>query len=289
MNTTNRTALALATASLALSSCGSPGLTRPQVAAAPTASEIEVQAVSLNCGPGGIGVSSVTPALVGLAVDFAFKFGEGLLERAQSRRNAVWAASGIARCVETPGGASRTYPLSVVREVRNVQGSRVGDPGFALSGNVTFHAATRGTGNSAKPAITIEFAPTEFVYGRHAPTRSGSGRKHVIAYLVFSESPFLAAGSPTGEEKAITGALRIDLGRLEDGFTYPGSMIGHAGSVTTIDVPASPNMVMTAIVFESDDPSLALDAFTEAFSDNEDAIVEALRDLFGGSDADDDE
>lgn len=296
MKTQGKAAMLLASAAMTLTACGSTGLTRPHTTSAPEASEIEVHSVTLECPPADdlqnnetppeVQDNAIPPVIVGLAADFAFKLGKGLLEQARQDRNAVWAASGVASCMPAQGQSVEDLPLSITREVRDGSGRTVGTPGFQLSGSISF-APTEVQGD--RNGTSIVFNPTSFVYGRQAPRREGSGRKHVIVYLVFSETPFLGTGGATGEETQLTGAMRIDLGRLEDGLTYGPDMLKHAASSTVLERPRSSSMVMTSIVFETDDPSLALDAFISAFDDNEDAIVDALRNLLGGGDSGDGE
>lgn len=281
---------ALASAGLLLSGCASIGLTEARAGRVSAATQLEAQTVALQCPADSVEkelfVATALPAIVGLAADFAVNYTQAALERAQRNRNAAWAASGTTACF--PISDPTTSKVRIAREI--VTGSvadrisfdrscpdravQPNTPAFELIGQLTFTPS--GSGDDAKLSVT--FQAECLVYGRRAPLSEGSGRKHVTVYLVFSEAPILAQGDLT-EDDLIQGAMRLDFGRLADGRYYQRPLIDHVNSAMALPVPSSANMVMTAIVFENDDPSLALDAFTEAFENNSDDLADIISGL----------
>jgi hypothetical protein len=303
-----RTSLALA-AALVASGCASTSLRRAEAPSIPERGiEREAAWIHLQCGnPGagdGIGTQVIGPigAVVGgIAVDFAVNFAKAALEQQQKGRNSIFAASGAVQNCAMLGQSEGT--LHINRAIIDQNGARIfgrtDRPGFSLQGRLTFATVpdTAVVGKKPKPPAvgqaaadekkllwTVTFTPTLFIYGQTAAPVRGKGRKHVVVLLALSEnSPLKAAGSPTEEQLGTV--LRIDLGTLRDGRFYEPSMLETSAATATFGRIDAEKLTATALVFESEDESMALKALSDAFGSNSDALKKALRDLIGIEDS----
>ena len=254
-----------------------------------TANYIGVQTASLECeGEKDLGVSMVPP-LVSLAADFAVELGKELLKDMRDSRSAVYAATGLmdSECLPTATEEAISGTFEVSRKMIALTDEGVMDPAFQLQGTITL---TR-IGKEDKDAkLHIHVEPTSFTYGRAAP-RGGSKRKRVIVLLQISDGTALKAGEATGD-LVLENPVRIDLGEVEEGFVYGGSKaddkskvddkskLAHLASSMIMPLPTNPKPIVTALVVETEEESIALRALSTAYDDNTDSLTETLRSIF---------
>lgn len=143
--------------------------------------------------------------------------------------------------------------------------------------------AVRAVGES----VTLE--PVFLSYAGTSATRLGSGEKYVSMILAASENT-PETGSEDEVEEGAVAVFRFDFGSLTVGQSYRQGTLWGTSSIATFEdaIPSQP-LSLTALVTESEEPSLALSAFVEAFSSNEADLRKALRDLFAEVLADSDQ
>ncbi len=272
-----------------LSSC-SGQLARPQGPVSLTpASEIETTTLDLSeCKTGetpiGVAMIPAVGAIAAVGVDFAVNLVSNLLKDRQAKRNAVWSASGIADVAKLSAPDDHCNPqLLVQRAVLDSGGNVIPTPGFKLTGELAIKRIAGPAGADGKPApdrLEIRFKANQFDYGHTAAPTHGSGRKHVVILIAFTDTSPLKSGAATGNED-LPNALRIDLGTLRDGATYNASMLSSVNGMTVVSAPTSGSFVMTAIVVETEDELLALKTLSDAYDANKDKLTAALRAALG--------
>ncbi|WP_264942592.1 hypothetical protein [Sphingomonas canadensis] len=264
---------------LLLSGCGPAPLARPYADQAPPAAEIEAASIDVSgCGGGkGFEIESLGDELAGLAVDTVVKLGKAFLEDAQRKRNAVWSAVGVMQsCFPKQKGGEQSGMLHVRRAVLDGDGVVIGMPGFDLEGRIRF----KRTREDGEAKIAVYFQATRLVYGRTAAPSRGRGRKHVVLLIGLTDNAVLGAKPAEGDE-TVPAPLRIDLGWIQDGYSYSAAQLAHVKAAAVIDAPAVDRFLLTAIVLETEDEMLALKALTEAYGDHEDGLSAALKKAIG--------
>ncbi|GAB4394467.1 MAG: hypothetical protein Tsb0032_19890 [Kiloniellaceae bacterium] len=142
-------------------------------------------------------------------------------------------------------------------------------------------AASGGTTSEIRPILTL--TPVYLHYAQSAARREGSGKKAVTVALA------IASAQPADKDKLEEGAsavFRFNFGRLEVGHQYDEATLKTLNSSQVIAKGAGPSIA--ALVTESEQPSVALKALSEAFSSNKGDLTKALKDAIsdavGGGD-----
>lgn len=267
-----------------LAGCSGGRLTTPYADTVSNTPEyIGVQSATVTCAGDvrlqGMALSGVVTAFL---ADFAVNLGSELLKDLQKNRSAIYAATGIVgnNCLPPKGGSTSPAELLVERTAVDSDGFPVGKPAFSLTGALELTSKKSADG---KDQLQVSFKAEEFIYGRAAPTRGGS-RKRVVLLVQISDKSPLGADEP-GKDVNLSAPLRIDLGDVEEGYSYNSAMVGHVQSSVVIPYPDNTQPVVTAVVFETEDESVALRALTGAYDDNKDDLAKAIASLLrGGSD-----
>lgn len=264
-----------------------PGFTTTQASNDPT--YIGVQTAELTCPPpkDGEKIASVPAALIGFAADFAVNLGGELLKDLQKNRSAVYAATGVAGEHCLPGlptkaiaVTAQTGELMIARMAKDIGGNPYNNPAFQLDGRTTLIGKRSADGKSN--LLQISFQATRLNYGQAAPRRGGK-RKRVVVLLQFSDKAPLGAAEPD-KDVELAGPLRIDLGDVEEGFVYNAAMLNHVSGSVVIPYPENTRPVITAVVFETEDESIALRALSGAYDSNKDKLIDLITGALGASD-----
>ena len=279
-----RTIAAIAALPLVLGACaGGSRLTSPYVEKdTELANYIGVQTATISCTGEDTKGLAFGSALAALGVEFAANLGKELLEDMQKNRTALYAASGLMDpdCLPPDGETEKSGQLTVLRGTKDKEGEPGKYAAFKLDASVELKRV--GEGEDTRLQITV--TPTFLSYGRAAP-RAGGKRKRVIVMLQVSDKTPLSAGEPDSG-LALDAPVRIDLGEVEEGRHYNDKMVQHAGSSVIMPFPKSGNPVVTALVVETEDESIALRAFSSAYDTKRDDLVAVVVAAINGKDDD---
>jgi hypothetical protein len=105
----------------------------------------------------------------------------------------------------------------------------------------------------------------------------------VVVLIGFSPDAALKSAAGAKGDETLPGVLRLDLGTLRDSLRYNAAMLLHAIATSTISIPPGDKLNMTAIVVESEDESLILNALTDAFNSNKSDLSAALKKALSGN------
>ena len=270
-----------------LAGCGGGRqLTAPFVLTPPSAEPdyIEVQSASFRCAKGDKSQPAVSEVIPGVAADFVISLGKELLKQMQEDRSAVYAATGEVSAGCRPDDGVTEGIFTVERSATSGSGDPYATPAFKLEGNMTLKvlesSAKPAQGSDSSKSLHIAFKATKVTYGRAAP-KAGSGRKRVVLLVQFADQSAVGAGTQDAE-LSLTSPLRIDLGNLQEGYVYNENMLRHISTSVTIPYPKNPTPVITAVVFETERESVALEALSGAYDSNSDALADVLVRLLGG-------
>ena len=157
-------------------------------------------------------------------------------------------------------------------------------PAFYVELKVTDRKNPDVGGTKKKPspdtAFVRELDPVYVHYADTSARRRGSGRKTVTMAVALGITQVPVEQSNKEVSKAAASVFRFNLGRLEIG-SYYGDGPHHSATGPAVSL-AGTNMV--ALISESDEPSIALNALASAFESNEgdlktlikDAVTDAL-------------
>jgi hypothetical protein len=238
-------------------------------------------------GSEGGGSAFIAP-IVGMAVDFAVTAAGAELKRRKEGRNAIWsAATGT-----DPLTFGSDYCLNVFRAViTKSQGGKTygvlpaglffkGEPAFLLQTDLAWGKL----GADGKSAA-LKATPYQLRYAETAAPVRGKNRKDVSVVLAFSPQTLQPSGGAATipETKAAPAVMRLDFGRLDVGRSYDKGLLGTVSAVASLPVASAPPsfataaQTITAVVSESENSTIALDALISAFDSNKDDLSAALK------------
>lgn len=224
--------------------------------------------------------SALAAAAVGIGVDAALTAIQIGLEQAESRLNgnflAMGAQVGGPETVQASSGTARQNSGCLVIYQGLGDASKVSPPGAGLDPSVI-----AALGLSDQPAFYIELAATvhgttrvlrvnHLQYAATSALRRGSGRKTVTLAVGLG-----AIGKTAEDPKAAAEVFLFNLGQLEVGNSYPGT----SGQIAVAPLKAQGTFNIAALVTESENPSIALEAMTSAFAANKASLASALKDI----------
>jgi hypothetical protein len=233
-------------------------------------------------------LAALTTAAIGVAVDFAVGLVSAQLKYLKEGRNGAWFATGATQALSEPG----TYCVLVIRGVlqgrypkahadspRFLGYKFTNHPSFELRANLTVKAP-EGTTKTVSPAI---LEPKQLVFAETSAPVRGKNRKDVVVTIALSPKTLQpdAKAKDVPDTKDAASVFRLDFGRLAVGKSYAGDLlkpVAAAGSLT----PSSAFMT-TAVVTESEAPSVALDTLVSAFDGNKDKLSAAFKELLAGA------
>lgn len=281
----SRKLLRLMLSTALLAGCGSNSLRPASVSEPPQpAAEREATAILLQAGTcaapvaGHAGGSALIGAAIGVVADFAVSALTAELRRQRDGRNASWVATGSVNQLR-PGPQARRFCLWVGRGA--VLPGGIGQlnfreyPVFLMKVDLALEAVPAGVQDEGT-AVALIARPYELRYADTSAPVRGSGRKNVSVILALSPQtlqPTSAAAVPDTAEAAV---LRLDLGRLEVGRTYDQRLLNSVSAVTSVPATTAHGM-LTAVVTESEDSTIALDAMISAVESNSDDLSDALK------------
>jgi hypothetical protein len=317
----NRMILALAAAGL-LSGCASNSLRYAVAANPPTpAAEREATVVTMrergcefpppNPSMQEMVAAALAAPLIGMAVDFTVNLIGAELKRLKEGRNALWEAAGATDLLDSSQPA-KTMCLSISRGVvvagagdrYNALPPGLGfraEPAFVLQLNLTFGpaaadkpatAAHKPAAAGDKPAAeadkprSLVAIPYRLAYAETSAPIRGKNRKDVSVLVAISGQTLQPAAGPAQipDTKDQTAVLRLDFGRLQVGQVYDATLLGTISARTAL--PAGHDRMITAIVSESENSPMALDALVAAFDSNKSdlsaALKKVIQDAVGG-------
>jgi hypothetical protein len=159
---------------------------------------------------------------------------------------------------------------------------------FGFADHPAFYLELRMKPSDGRTAVTL--TPQYFEYAATSAKYSGSGQKSISLVIQ------IAADQPTkpGDiaNSTTTMVFRHNLGRLEIGRVYSAATTtklfnGTAAWQKIPDSIANSGSNITALVTESEDPSVAFTALVDAFQskkgDLQTAIEQAIKNALGGS------
>lgn len=242
----------------------------------------------------------VAPALAGplvaLGIDFALNAVEAGIKDLQEGRNGQFLALGSATGWEPVVSGANADPGCVIIYRGVTSGEEGGGVSAAVpdaSGKLT-KAMLRALQLNDYPAFYLEaevetvpqedgsslvLKPVYIHYGASSAKYVGSGRKTVTVALAMGRAKPATAGTDDGVTEDAPQVYRFNLGRLKIGEFYAGGTDLQSASPSTKLVGTN----MAALVTESDDPSVALDALAKAFSGKKGDIAKALNDAVTGA------
>jgi hypothetical protein len=236
---------------------------------------------------GVVGAVPIVAALIGVAADFAVSAGSAWLRHQRDGRNATWVATGAGSALQ-PTTVAQSFCLTIARGVLTEgPGSNENfrpfdfrdEPAFFLRVDLTMEArsaAAGGGANAAPVAVALTARPYELRYAETAARVRGSARKNVSVVIAFSPQTLQpAAGAAATPDTAKATVIRLDFGRLDVGRVYRQALLSDVNGVASF--PAAGHTMMTAVVSESENASVALDAIISAVDDNSDDLSDALR------------
>lgn len=222
--------------------------------------------------------SAIVGALAPIVADTAVEFIGLQLDRARTRLNGIFLATGVhVRGPERLRAAGQT--------VSRDDGCVVifhGSSGVELDDDIGSglpHGVLSSLGLSGQPAFYLELASEtqngtrvlrmhHLQYAATSAMRRGSGRKTVTVAIGFG-----ASGKNAEEPTEAAEVYLFNLGQLEVGNSYPG--LPSQAAVAKLAATGTFNMV--ARVTESEEPSIALEALTKSFATNKKGLSEALQ------------
>lgn len=283
-----------------LSACASDPLRYAATARSPTeAAEREATAVTIKQGscrdvqnPGAGGAIPLVAPLVGVAADFAVDLVAAELKRLKEGRNATWVATGETSLLIPNPESATALCLSISRGV------------LVEGGKDEYHALPDGLGFQQQPAFVLQTdlilgkgqpdkaasltaRPFELAYAETSAPIRGKNRKDVSVLVAFSGQTLQPGAGPqqVPDTKDTPAVLRLDFGRLQVGHIYKATLLQTAAASTSL--PAAPGRTITAVVAETENTPVALDAAISAFDSNKSDLSAALKktiaDAIGGS------
>jgi hypothetical protein len=258
--------------------------------------------------------SAIAAAAIGIAVDFAISGVTALIRRQREGRNATWVASGDATGIRPDTAANvgppRTfnptqYCLTIARGVFLEGRDENGDfqfrdqPVFLLRIDLTLAAlpgdaqitntaivlrpaapaanAAAAPAPPPTPSLVLTAEPYELLYADTSTPVRGSGRKNVSVVVAFSPQTLQpASGAAATPDTSKATVLRFDFGRLTAGRSYNRRLLSTVRAAAAMPINRD-RAAITAVVSESEDSNIALDAFISAFESNSDALSTALK------------
>ena len=232
-----------------------------------------------NCKGGDSAANAATTApavaaVIGLAVDTGVNIISQSLERAKSARNAAWTATGTGQLTDnnnclviSRGFIKNEGDASFENAIRALPDK------FGFAGYPAFVAYIDIEKLDAKR--TFKFTPYKLIYGATAATRGKDNPKDLAMTIAFS-SERIQKDTDTPDTKDIKSAIRLDFGRLSAGKSYDAELLKTISSAMQVQEVGIQNIA--AIVMESEDKDVALEAFSAAFDDNKDDLSKALKD-----------
>ncbi len=224
---------------------------------------------------------SLSPAIAGLAADFAVNFIGATLEQLKKAQNGTFLATGVyegpeklqrngAAIVEN-GGCVVIYRGAIGPTVQNSNAGKLSQ------------ASLDALGLADTPAFYVEFSVEDaagyrvlslnhLIYADTSARARRSGVKSVVIALTMGLKTVPKDSSDIGSENVAV--FRFHLGQLTIGNFY-GADNGVRSASATI-IPNGTNMI--AVVHETANPSLAIEALASAFSKNKDDIGDAIKD-----------
>ena len=227
--------------------------------------------------------------LIGIAVDAAVNLASDQLAKAKTGRTASWPA--------TRGGIefdAGHYCLALSRGVLKRAGTANADK-LALGEAASFDgvpAFVMLADLEVKPATTgfnLTITPKFLSYAETSAPKRGSGKKDVAVLLAFDGAAptaaakanaeagggAAAAADATADPKKSTGGAQLQFGKLEIGKSYDAALLSPIVTQTTVN--KAPAYTVSAVVTESEDPSVVLTTFAAAFDKNKDSLSTAIQ------------
>jgi hypothetical protein len=281
---TKTTAAFTVVLSILTSGCTSTSLRRPLAPVnVTTGIEREASWITVRCADEGTTLApALVSAVVGIGADFLVKYVRGLIEGLRKGRTATFAASGsFDNCTKRPDVTAE------IRIVRGIDSGQASDdnpttfrPGFWLRGSLSFTPTPKEKPDSPE-RLTVSYVPQKFYYGETAaPVRTG-GRKHVVVLIALTENTRIKGAATPGVDDLGT-VIRVDLGTLRDRHVYDADILKRASASAVIPASAASRLNATALVIETADESVALEALAGAYDGNAAALAKALKELAGG-------
>lgn len=244
--------------------------------------------------------------LIGFAVDALFGAIGKAIEKRKKELNGQFLATGTLPGAGSAGAGGTAAAIDdlgclvVLRgafgsggtgtfRVNNENGSEIPLDQLGLATSPEFYlelavekAAQEPKGDGVAAPVTVMLSPVALRYAVTSARRIGSGEKTVTVAIAMGKK---AVKSGEQAEKEALAVFRHNLGRLRVGRGYwdPESddLLQGTASLQTLAPDALSSLNLAAIVTESEEPGIALEALSEAFAGNKDALANALKEALG--------
>lgn len=309
---------ALVTPALLLGGCASNSLQYAGASTAATSGGYrEAAVIEFKCtkSTDGKEFAAILAPLMGIAVDATIGIVSSALKQAKEGRTASWTATGTANFDQCESGKITLVrgvfdsesklidsgaPEATAERVLLGPNGKIVFPAFELTGDFTVASelASRSTesasgdkklsteiqtvdssnpsevggGDNASTATTggkrlITINNLALNYANTAAHSRGSGRKDVVVTIGIADV------NPKASDDKTASAIALNLGKLKVGKKYDSIEVEGA-----LRIPASSKNSVSTVVTETEDPSVALTALSDAFEANKDDLGTALKD-----------
>lgn len=262
----SKTILIMAMASTLLTGCAGNSLRSAVAKTQATDEGVRDAAIAtFKCGKAD-GEKALDAPIIGIAVDTTLGALSKTLVRAQEARTASWTASGSTDKLHT---CEKKGELTIKRAGYK-NGTMMSNPIFDLTANIDFQS-------KKGENLVFTITPLNLIYSDTSARSRGKGFKDVTLAITFTPIGLISDASKKTEPTTTL----INLGRLEIKKKYSNFNPKDSIIKTAISVPEARAYNISVVVTESEDPSVLLEAFGEAFEGNKSDLGTALEDAIG--------